>query len=268
MTASIANGFAQTNFRPNDATCTQTPYAFHPMYSTSSEDTRIPWSAAHSYNVAYADEIGHFEYCGDVNEMDGTCNGDASDPGSPDGDDAPCRTADQSLFVRIGGCFGTDNDFDGTSYQNTWAGTISNPGKDRHLHSTSLLFSSPTFDHGQNYQRMGFEADLPRIEAADFGGADRSTGAGCTNPPPGAEFYPIFSTTRGAGSGAKNCLVAGGRNAHPGDEEHVRRKLHGAVRPAAEADLSGTGVPADLPLQRLQADLEQQPLSRLSKEND
>ena len=66
MTASIANGFAQVNYDPNAATCTQTPYAFHPMYATSSEHTRVPW-AAHSYNVAFADEIGHFEYCDRAN---------------------------------------------------------------------------------------------------------------------------------------------------------------------------------------------------------
>ena len=42
---------------------------------------------------------------------------------------------------------------------------------------------------------MAFEADLPRIEAADFGGiCNRSTGANCVNPPPGSNFYPIFST--------------------------------------------------------------------------
>ena len=35
---------------------------------------------------------------------------------------------------------------------------------------------------------------MPRIEAADFGGnCDRSTGVGCTNPPPNANFYPIYS---------------------------------------------------------------------------
>jgi hypothetical protein len=42
------------------STCIQTPYAFHPMYATSSEHTRVP-GAAHSYNVAFSDEIGHFE---------------------------------------------------------------------------------------------------------------------------------------------------------------------------------------------------------------
>ena len=47
----------------------------------------------------------------------------------------------------------------------------------------------------QNYSRVAFEADLPRIEAADFGGnCDRFTGANCVNPPPGANFYPIFTT--------------------------------------------------------------------------
>src|SRR5258706_4587528 len=51
ITASVANGFAQVNFDPTASTCTQTPYAFHPMYSTSSEHTRVPW-AAHSYNVS------------------------------------------------------------------------------------------------------------------------------------------------------------------------------------------------------------------------
>jgi hypothetical protein len=41
------------------------------MYSTSSEHTRVPW-AAHSYNVAFSDEIGHFEYCSAV-DANGNC---------------------------------------------------------------------------------------------------------------------------------------------------------------------------------------------------
>ena len=49
---------------------------------------------------------------------------------------------------------------------------------------------------------MGFEADLPRIEAADFGGiCDRSTGVGCVNPPPGSNFYPFFSTRNNSSVG-------------------------------------------------------------------
>jgi len=224
MTASVANGFAQINYEPDpdpnnpSVTCSETPYAFHPMYSTSSEDTRIPW-AAHSYNVAYSDEIGHFEYCADVNTANGTCNGDPNDPNGPDGDDVACHGPDESLFVQIGGCTGTDNDFDGTSYQKTWAGTLRNPGQDRRLHSTSLLFSSATFNHGRNYERVGFEADLPRIEAADFGGlCNRTTGENCVNPPPGANFYPIFTTTRAKGHGG-SCMWQEGGTYIPGTKK-------------------------------------------------
>jgi hypothetical protein len=62
MTASIANGFTQVVFAPNATTCTSRPYAYHPMYSTSSEITNVPW-AAHTFNVAFSDEIGHYNYC-------------------------------------------------------------------------------------------------------------------------------------------------------------------------------------------------------------
>ena len=62
MTASPANGFTQIQYDPTGTSCKSTPYAFHPMYSTASEQTRVIW-AAHSYNVAFADEIGHFEFC-------------------------------------------------------------------------------------------------------------------------------------------------------------------------------------------------------------
>src|SRR5439155_16342941 len=62
MTASSGNGFAQVLYEPASATCHESAYSFRPMYSTSSEHTRVPW-AAHNYNVAFSDEIGHFEYC-------------------------------------------------------------------------------------------------------------------------------------------------------------------------------------------------------------
>jgi hypothetical protein len=200
MTASVANGFAQINYDPTAATCTQTPYAFHPMYSTSSEHTRVPW-AAHSYNVAFSDEIGHFEYCDKANKK-GVCVKPGVGEPKKDGDDVGCFNADASLLVEIGGCIGTDNDFDGVSYQNAWPGTLSDPTQDAALHPTSVLFTSPTFNGGLNYSRVAFEADLPRIEAADFGGiCNRATGAGCSNPPPGSNFYPFYSTRSDASVG-------------------------------------------------------------------
>ena len=204
MTASVANGFAQVNFEPAAATCSQSLYAFHPMYATSSEHTRVPW-AAHSYNVAFSDEIGHFEYCTTVEVEGGPCT--SNNEGSLDGDDNGCFSAAFSLFVPIGGCIATDNDFDGVSYQKVWPGTDPNRGQDTKYHPSSILFTSPLFNGTQNYERVAFEADLPRIEAADFGGnCNRFTGANCVNPPPGANFYPIYSTGTDNGTPSGHCV--------------------------------------------------------------
>ena len=193
MTASIDNGFAQVNYEPDAATCSESPYAFRPMYSTSSEHTRVPW-AAHSYNVAFSDEIGHFEYCNRAN-VHGKCVNPGINDHKKDADDTGCFNAAASLLIKVGGCIATDNDFDGVSYQNTWPGSLSDPRVDAARNPSSILFSSPTFNNGMNYDRVGFEADLPRIEAADFGGiCDRNTGVGCVNPPPGSNFYPFYST--------------------------------------------------------------------------
>jgi hypothetical protein len=95
MTASIANGFGNVVFDPSAKTCTVKPYDFHPEFSTSTPQTRNV-SAAHTYNVAFSDEIGHFEYCAKVGtDPDATCqkslgadtnDGDTAGP-DPAGDD-------------------------------------------------------------------------------------------------------------------------------------------------------------------------------------
>jgi len=61
MTASIANGFGHLEFTPNSPTCQEAPYAFHPAYSTANPRGNV-WTA-HTYNVSFSDEIGHFENC-------------------------------------------------------------------------------------------------------------------------------------------------------------------------------------------------------------
>jgi hypothetical protein len=199
MTASKANGFGEVQFAPTGATCNNIPFNFHPMYSTSSPATRVPW-AAHSYNVAFSDEIGHFEYCNAINGAAGTCRtAGVSEPnGRTDGDDSFCFPASASLLVKVTGCTNSDGDFDGVPYRPDWPGT--NPAQDAALHPSPIVVSSP-LTHGSNYQRAAFEADLPRIERSDFGGTcNGTTGANCVNPPPGAAFYPIYST-RTAGPG-------------------------------------------------------------------
>jgi hypothetical protein len=163
------------------------------MYSTSSEHTRLSWTA-HAYNVSFSDEIGHFEYCAHVPVEGGRC----ADETPPDQDDRACFSAAASLRVRVGGCLATENDFDGSSYQRVWPGSTT-PSQDAQFHPRSVLFSSPVFNGGRQYRRMGFEVDMPRIEAADtidprFPPCNRTTGQNCVNPPPGANFYPLYTT--------------------------------------------------------------------------
>ena len=204
MLASASNGFGQVKFAPKGKSCKVTPYDFHPMYSTSSPATRVTW-AAHSYNVAFSDEIGHFEFCSSVDPSTGSCNGSEGTRGGQepaDVDDNGCFTPADSLALPLTGCFDTNTGFDGTSYKPIWPD--GNPS-----HPTPIVFSSPVTGPAfrDNYERVAFEADLPRIE---FSQCDRSTGAGCTiipltddNKP--ADFYPYFSTLRG-----ENCRWAEG----------------------------------------------------------
>src|SRR6516162_796834 len=193
MTASAANGFGEVKFAPTGTSCTNIPTNFHPMYSTSSENTRVPW-AAHSYNVAFSDEIGHFEYCPHVHSKDGTgdlgtflCDNipTASDPRGADADDLDgnCAPAALSTLIRIDGCTGIDDDFDGPAYQTVWPGSTRDAARERRLDPSPVRFTSPLIRGRDNFQRVAFEVDMPAIETAT---CDVFHGTGCTNPPPGA----------------------------------------------------------------------------------
>jgi len=216
MVAGPANGFGQLVYNPSATSCTVNPYAFHPMYSTSSEHTRDP-GAAHSYNIAFSEEIGHFEYC---NEADPTSNcivPGVNDKGGLDADDVSCFTPSQFFFppppiLQIGGCTASDSDFDGVSYRRSWPGTLHDRGEDKRIHPTPVRFTSPLFikrdeDRNErelgNYDRVAFEADLPLIESATSPACDVFTGTNCVNPPLGAKFYPIYSTHHTETSGCK-----------------------------------------------------------------
>jgi hypothetical protein len=118
MIASVANGFVQTletthlPLMPVPAgTCSTTPFAYHPEYSTASQANTGSWIFA---NVNLAFEIGHWELCGDA-----ACK---MLPDS-DADDTGCGTA-----LGVGGCTGKDSDHNGTSYQTDWPdGSASHP---------------------------------------------------------------------------------------------------------------------------------------------
>jgi hypothetical protein len=211
MVASAANGFGQVKFAPSPSTeCTNIPYDFHPMYSTSSEQTRVIW-AAHSYNVAFSDEIGHFDFCGGATPIPATAFGTSCPAGNTegrrsgveptDGDDNFCFPASRSSLVQLAGCTDTNTGFDGLPYlANAW------PDGNTELHPTSFQFTSPLTgeDYAVGYNRAALETDLPRIEAPDLNGpCDRTTGANCTLIPmtddgKPAAFYPYFSVASSA----------------------------------------------------------------------
>jgi len=213
MVASGANGFASVLWDPNGTNCDfathNLPHDFHPAYATSSEHTRVP-GAAHSYNIAFSDEVGHFEYCSSVAQEGGACTSTpASDP--PTGlDDAFCFDAAFAAsfgLIPLGGCIDSDADFDGVPYRNnTWPGSFSNPSQDALFHAQPVVFSSPLFRDGEgemrNFSRIAFEADLPRVEGGTVppcqrhlqNPSDTNPGTGCVNPPVGADFYPIYTT--------------------------------------------------------------------------
>jgi len=204
MTASADNGFGQVQYDPTGTSCVNQPYDFHPMYSTSSPDTRVIW-AAHTYNISFTSEIGHFENCTGPNAIPATPFGlDAS--GNPvtcpagntegfgknqsptDGDDDFCFPGSEAMLIHVSGC------------------TDGNKG----LHPESVLFSSPRTGPGDtlNYSRVAFEADLPRIETNT---CNRTTGAGCTLIPTTdkgtpAAFYPFFSAFQ---NGVPNAGITG-----------------------------------------------------------
>jgi hypothetical protein len=184
MTASVANGFRHILWDPQNFTCNGAPYAFHPMYDTASAPLHsgqpTAWTtwAAHTDNVAYDVETGHFEPPDSGTDLN-------------PGEDAPCFTGPM-----IPGCLGSDSDFDGYPYHAVWpsgSGTFPTP----------FFISSPRSTGGEGrggtYPIVRFETDLPRIEEANNGGGlacDHHTGQGCTNPPPapgGANaFYPWY----------------------------------------------------------------------------
>jgi hypothetical protein len=248
MTASKANGFGTVLFQPNAKKCTIKPWAYHAEFSTSSPATRNV-NAAHTYNIAFSDEIGHFEYCAKVGtDPLSTCkkplgadtnDGDNAGP-DPAGDDDFCLPASQSLAVKIGGCLDIDGDFDSVPYNFNWPGSISNTTADRLLHPTSFHFTSPTTVGGKNFSQMVFESDISRNESDDTAfrvdvpcqrhfanPADPDPGKGCVNPPPNSYFYPFYST----GENSSGCFWQEGGPYIPGTTNKFGGSAHAEYGP-------------------------------------
>jgi hypothetical protein len=201
MTASKANGFGQVKFAPTGTSCTNLPYDFHPMYSTSTPATTVPWAAA-TYNVAIDTEIGHFDYCTKIDPKTGSCSGKEgvdSNQGPADADDNACFPGSASTLIKITGCLDSNLGYDGPSYLRDWPdGSAQTP--------SPAIFTSPKTgkNYDQQYQQLAFNTDLPAIEQALTPTCNSDTGAGCTLIPPTDEgtpaaFYPYYSTGHALG---------------------------------------------------------------------
>jgi hypothetical protein len=240
MTASAANGFGQVKFAPAaNGGCKLLPYNFHPMYSTSSPKTTVPWAAA-TYNVAIDTEVGHFDYCKHATSFGGGCSGTEgadSNVEPTDVDDVGCFNPSDSTLVRVTGCYGTNTGFDGTSYLRDW------PNGNRNLRPSPTIFTSPTT--GANlktqYSRLAFNTDLPRIE---FNTCDRQTGKGCTlipttddNTP--AAFYPYYTSGKALGG----CAFAVGQNV-PGftTNDYGKNAQYGSLLKVKYTDVGGATI--------------------------
>jgi hypothetical protein len=258
MTASAANGYAQIKYDPTGTSCQAIPYNFHPMYSTSSPQTRVIW-AAHTYNVAFSDEIGHFEDCNGPNPIPasqfgvdaqgnpiacpaGDVEGRGANVSPTDGDDNFCFPGSEAVLVDINGCTDTNTGFDGLTYQPVW------PDGNTAVHPEPFLFSSPLTGRNLNvnYTQMAFEADLPRIETNT---CNRTTGAGCTLIPTTdkgqpAAFYPFFSTLHGQGTG-HGCQWAFG-NDLPGGNDLGRNAQYGTLLSSSYLIFGGGGASHNL----------------------
>ncbi len=247
MTASKLNGFGSPLFQPNASKCKMQLHDFHPMYSTATAAGRN-FNAAHTGNITFADEIGHFEYCAKVrNDALGTCakplgddTNDADNAGpDPAGDDVFCLPASASVRIKIGGCLNTDGDFDSVSYKFSWPGSLTNTTADRLLNAQPVQFTSP-LTSGHPFSTFAFESNISRSESDDTefrhstpcqrhlqNPADPNPGTGCVNPPPGSNLYPFYSTTNSGGS----CWFQEGGPFLPGANYQYGRSAHALYGP-------------------------------------
>ena len=270
MTASAANGFGQVQYDPTGTSCNNIPYDFHPMYSTSSEQTRVIW-AAHTYNTSFSDEIGHFENCNGPNPIPatpfgvdasgnpitcpaGNTEGFGSNTSPTDGDDDFCFPGSEAMRIAINGCTDTNSGFDGLDYQTVW------PDGNTNLHPEPVLFSSPLTGRSDNvnYSRVAFEANLPRIETNT---CNRTTGAGCTLIPTTdkgtpAAFYPFFSAFQRGGQNAAlqtppsgaggRCMWAFGNDLPGASTDFGRNAQYGSLLSSTYLIFGGGGATHDL----------------------
>jgi hypothetical protein len=208
MAASVANGFQNTD----PTSCATTNFSFHPEYDTAKFGNFVRWAALQA-NINFAMEIGHFEL---------------GPNGDNDADDAPCFPGPM-----VAGCYGSDRDFDGTSYLRDWPDGTSSNASSITIRSVlgkgigPLSISDDTGFYDQAFPIIQFETTVSGSESTC-----KSNGVGCVVPPPGAKFYPFFALARDGNATSKNCALLFGNfsgseiNNFGGDEQYGASNLY------------------------------------------
>ncbi len=233
---------------------------------TSSEHTRVPW-AAHTYNVAFDDEIGHFEYCNQADENGNCTTQGTQDASAVDDDDTGCFNADDSLLVQIGGCIAADSDFDGVSYGLNWPGTGNEQRAGREVPP------DPDHVHEPALQR---EPELQPDRVRGRSAAHRGTRLGrqlqplhrreLRQPASGRGVLPhlLHRDLDAEPERERPLRLAVRRYRDQGNDEHVRRELDRSVRAAALQLLPGPEPGDPAPRQQLPQHPRPQPLPGLA----
>jgi hypothetical protein len=175
MVASVANGFMDTNVN----TCMGSPFAFHPEYSSASQNNLVPWAALQA-GVGLDVEIGHFEF--------------------PDGDkdDASCSATPTGQTA----CVSTDFDFDGIPYvPGNWSTSLTPTTT-----TASAVTLLPSGRHalgpvsnGSTYPTFELETDigftLAQVSSCDLLQPNQCSVDNLTSlVPTYGGFYPFYST--------------------------------------------------------------------------
>ncbi|MEA2485722.1 MAG: hypothetical protein QOD46_833 [Actinomycetota bacterium] len=209
MIASADNGFMATD--PND--CSGVPFNYEPEYKTAARGNVIGWAALQT-NISTDFEIGHWIPCTKIDDPvtqdfgggitdtawtdcsgpyeraavhSGLKEGNQEGPCYPEGDTHDGLASPPNLVTGCDYFFGTDVDYDGTSYWPDW------PNRRRpHRHPSPFLQRPPLSGH-RPYSQYQFQTEAPASELTC-----KPTGKGCKVPPPGApgHFYPYWTLAR------------------------------------------------------------------------
>jgi hypothetical protein len=245
MTASVANGFGHVLFQPNATQCHVAPYAFHPMY-----DSAVPrgttWGA-HISNVAFSDEIGHFEYCDAIDPDTAACTDPGGGDRTLDADDQACLDGTQfNALIPIKGCVLDDGDLRRAVVSPRLAGH-------RHQRGPRPAGAPHTCAlHGAGLGRQGARAHGVRDRPATHR-AGRRAGQPAARvrpqhrrqlrqPASGRRVLPAVHVD----ARRRDLLPAAGRPEHPGHGQRLRRHVNGRVRRPAVRHLSRRRVQGDL----------------------